>query len=252
MAQDAIIVELEDMLGHLETAKDKCSRNLLRIDEAKKVITDVHQKLEKLLPADSTAFRIYDKSKREHTLWWKVTISRYVSKSNCENIGLWIKILREIISEYEPDFLRGERVGKKQYFLPAGDRYHAMKLVFRIMCRAQRNLAIVDQFLDDKVFDYIESLEMSVDIKLITADQKPIFRKLYNALKTKRPNIEAKVCHDCHDRFLVIDGSEIWHLGASINGVGKQASMVNKVTDSDEYKRFLSNFNTWWSNGTII
>jgi hypothetical protein len=125
-------------------------------------------------------------------------------------------------------------------------------LLLKIMKRAKKSLAVIDLYLDEEIFDYIESLNETINIRLITAKQKPMFPQIYNALKTTRPNIEAKIYDHCHDRFLVIDGAEVWHLGTSINGVGKKASMVNKIVDLGERKRFLSHFNAWWSNGTII
>jgi hypothetical protein len=75
---------------------------------------------------------------------------------------------------------------------------------------------------------------------------------LYDALKQKRPNIEAKKNPDFHDRFLIIDGSEVWQLGASINGTGKKAFMVNKVVDQDEVSRVLSDYDKWWTNGEPV
>lgn len=252
MTQDKIIAGLEDVLERLETALDECNRKLLRLEEAQKAIKKAELKLEEILPPDSTAFRIYDRFKRERTLWWRKTMSGYVDPSGCENIGQWVKIVRNIINEYESEFLRAECVGKKQYFLPAGDRYRAMKLLLKIMKRAKKSLSVVDPYLDEEIFYYIESLDASVDVQLITATLKPMFRKLYNALKTTRSNIEAKVCHDCHDRFLIVDGTEVWHLGASINGIAKKASMVNKVIDLDECNRLLLDFNDWWSKGKII
>jgi len=252
MTQDAIIVEIENVLERLEITLDQCTRKLLRVEEAQKVIAETDRKLEELLPPDSTAFRIYDRSKREHTLWWKETISGYVHPCDCKNIEQWVKIVRTILNEYEPEFLRGECVEKKQYFLSPGDVYRAKKLLLKTMKRAKKSLAVVDPYLDEEIFDYIESLDVLVDIQLITANQKPMFRQLYSVLKTTRPNIEAKVYHHCHDRFLVIDGSEVWHLGASINGVGKKASMINKVIDLAERNRLLSDFNAWWSNGAVI
>ena len=252
MAHEVIIAVLENVLECLETATDQCARKLLRVEEAQKVITEADQKLEELLPPYSTAYRIYDRSKRERTLWWTETTSGYVKQDNCKNFEQWVKIVRDVINECEPEFLRGERGEKKQYFLSAGNVYRAKKLLLKIMKRAKKSLAIVDDYLDEEIFDYIESLDKSVDIQLITANRKSMFRQLYNALKTTRLNTEAKECHDCHDRFLIVDGSEVWHLGASINGVGKKAFMVNKVIDSDERNRFLSDFNTWWTDRTII
>jgi len=252
MAQDAIIVELENALEKLEIAADQCTRGLLRIEEAKKIIEEADRKLKELLPPDSPAFRIYERSILECSLWWNVTRSGYVDEENCKNIEHRINIVQNVINEYEPEFLRGELGEKKQYFLSAGDVYLAKKLLLKTMKRANKSLAVVDPYLDEEIFDYIESLDISIDICLITGTPKPMFRQLYNALKTKRSNIEAKEYHLCHDRFLVLNGFEVWHLGASINGAGKKAFMISKVVDSDERNRLLSDFNAWWSNGTII
>ena len=254
MTQDEIIAGIEDVLERLETALDKCNRKLLRLEEAQQAIKEADLKLEELLPLDSNAFRIYDRSKQEYALYWNKPKggSVYVDPRDCRNIEQWVNIVRDVINEYEPEFLRDECVDKKQYFIPAGDRYRAMKLLLKIMKRAKKSLSVVDPYLDEEIFDYIESLDVSVDIILITATLKPMFRKLYNALKTTRSNIEAKVCHDCHDRFLIVDATEVWHLGASINGIAKKASMVNKVIDLDECNRLLLYFNDWWSKGKII
>lgn len=252
MTENATIAALENVLEGLEIAVDRCRRKLLRVEEAKKVITEADCKLEELLPADCTAFRIYDRSKRGRTLWWEDTMSGYVDRRDCENIESWVKIVREVINEYEPEFLRGERSDKKQYFLSAGDVYRAKKLILKIMKRAKKSLAIIDPYLDEDIFDYIDSLDASVGIQLITSSVKPMFKQLYHALQGTRSNTEAKVCHLCHDRFLVIDSSEIWHLGASINGVGKKAFMVNKIIDSEECNKLKSDLKTWWSKSAIV
>lgn len=252
MTQNTRIAALENVLEGLEIAVDRCRRKLLRIEEAQDIITEADRKLEELLPVDSTAFRIYDRSKRERTLWWENTMSRYVDRGDCENIEAWVKIVREVIDEYEPEFLRGERSDKKQYFLSAGDVYRAKKLILRIMKRAKKSLVIVDPYLDEDIFDYVDSLDTSVTIQFLTSSVKPMFKQLYHALRANRLNIEAKVCDLCHDRFLAIDGSEIWHLGASINGVGKKAFMVNKIIDSDEYDKLNSDMKMWWSKSTTV
>jgi len=251
MDNDAIIAELENILEKMEIAADYCTRGMLRIDEAQKIIEEADQKiLSELLHPDSLAFRIYEGSILERTLWW--TGYDYVCQEDCENIEHRINTVRNVINEYEPEFLRGERSEKKQYFLSARDVYRAKRVLLSIMKRAKHSLVVVDPHLDEEIFDYIDSLDMSVDVKLITGNKKPMFQQLYNALKTTRSNIETKEHQDCHDRFLVLDDSDVWQLGTSINGVGKKASMLNKVIDSDEQNRFISDFNTLWTNGTNI
>jgi len=51
---------------------------------------------------------------------------------------------------------------------------------------------------------------------------------------------------------LIIDKKEVWHLGASINFIGKKDSMINKIVDKEELQNFLDCYKDWWQNGILI
>ena len=253
MKNNELILEIERVLDRLEKAWDMCSRGLLKVVEVQKIITETKKKLNEILPTDSIAYRIFDSSANKlRVTFWIDVMTPYAGKSYCELLEKWIKTMQEILNECEPAFLHNIRYDKNQYFLPENNIHYATNLFFKIMKQAKNNLTIVDQYLDEDIFDYINSLDNLINIKLITANHKPIFNKLFLTLKIKRTNIEAKESNDCHDRFLIIDDSEVWQLGASINGIGKKASMLNKIIDSDEKENFFLNFNNWWSQGKII
>ena len=152
----------------------------------------------------------------------------------------------------DPEFLQNESCRKTQFYFDPGDSYSPMKKIFSILNSASKSVAIIDQYLDADVFDYVGSLDSNISVQLITGSQKPIFPKLLHALQNKFPKLEARECSHCHDRFLIIDSNEVWHMGASLNGIGKKAFMINKVTDASEIKRFLDDFNNWWLNGLVI
>lgn len=253
METNELILEIEGVLDQLEKAWEMCSRGLLKVEEVQKIVIETQKKFSKILPPDSIAYRIFDcSSVKLRVTFWQEVMNPYAGKSYCELLEKWIKTTQEILNEFEPAFLQNIRYDKNQYFLPEENIHYAMSILFKIMKRAKNNLTIVDQYLDEEIFDYINSLDSLINIKLITANNKPIFKKLYITLKIKRINIEAKESNDCHDRFLIIDDSEVWQLGASINGIGKKASMFNKVLDLKEKEKFLLNFNNWWSQGKII
>jgi len=42
-------------------------------------------------------------------------------------------------------------------------------------------------------------------------------------------NFEAKEFHQSHDRFLILDGTEIYHLGASLKDLGKKWFAFSKM-----------------------
>jgi hypothetical protein len=127
-----------------------------------------------------------------------------------------------------------------------------MRLVLDILKGAKKSAAIVDEYLDDTVFDYIDALDPAIRLQLVTGSKKPIFPRLLHALQGTRPGVEAREASDCHDRFLIVDSVDAWHIGASLNGFGKKAFMINKVTDAGERVRLLADFATWWGGGTPI
>jgi hypothetical protein len=243
---------LENVLKRIEDLQDQCSRGLVRTQELNSLLTDLDRAVERLLPPDSSEFRIFDKRRRERTDVLKVTLSGYVDPTDCTNLDYRAETLRLVIDEYSPGFLRGEARNKTQYFFPAGDAYRGRKIIYQILKGARTNVAIVDEFLDADVFDYVELLDPAISVQMITGSRIRLFPKLLHALQGIRPNTEAREVSDCHDRFLILDSKEVWHMGASLNGVGKKAFMINKVTDPAELQSFLTNFSAWWGKGTPI
>jgi hypothetical protein len=239
MNTESTIAELESELEKLETLAENCERQTLLIKEAQAVL-------------NATQLRVFDRMVRERTLWWESTITGYVSPKDCSHIKTWIKILHATINEVEPEFLREQGREKKQFFIQDGDEYGAKKTIFKIMKRATKELVIVDPYLDDTIFDYIESLDLSIGVRMLTESKKPIFPQLLKAFIVKRANVEARECSACHDRFLIIDQKEIWHLGTSINHAGKKAFMISKVSEQNQKDDFLKNYQNWWDCGTPI
>lgn len=117
---------------------------------------------------------------------------------------------------------------------------------------ASITLSIVDVYLDDSIFDYLKSLDPGIQNKLLTADRKPIFKTLYLPFVKERGNIEARQSKNYHDRFITIDDSVIYHLGAFINYAGRKAFMIKKIEDDEEKAKFTKDFTKWWNTGKLI
>jgi len=125
-------------------------------------------------------------------------------------------------------------------------------MVIKIMKSANNSIVIIDPYLDDTIFNYIDLIDGGIDIKLIISKIKKMFKELLHDLRNIRKNIDAKQMEGFHDRYIIIDGEETWHLGASINYVGKGAFQINKVTDKKTVDKIINDYNLWWNNGENI
>ena len=70
-----------------------------------------------------------------------------------------------------------------------------------------------------------------VEVVILTSDKSNIqsidiqkFNKEYPTLKVAKTN-------KFHDRFIVLDNKEMYHLGASIKDLGKKCFGINKIED---------------------
>ena len=80
----------------------------------------------------------------------------------------------------------------------------------------------------------------NVEVAILTSDKTNIqnidiqkFNKEYPILKVAKTN-------KFHDRFIIIDNKEMYHLGASIKDLGKKCFGINKIEDIEIIERIIN------------
>ena len=80
----------------------------------------------------------------------------------------------------------------------------------------------------------------NVEVVILTSDKSNIqqidiqkFNKEYPILKVAKTN-------KLHDRFIIIDNEEMYHLGASIKDLGKKCFGINKIEDVEIMEKILN------------
>jgi len=169
MLSENQIMKLESLLESLEKAASQIDQGTILVSEVQDAVKKADNDLNEMLEKDSLEWRIYDRGKREKDLWWNESHSGYASKSHRPNVEHWIEIVTKILNTTEPDFLRQIKRPKKEFYLSAGQEYEAKKTIFGIMKMASTKLFLVDEWLDESVFDYLESLDPGIQLKLLTS-----------------------------------------------------------------------------------
>jgi hypothetical protein len=70
--------------------------------------------------------------------------------------------------------------------------------------------------LDETVLTMFSEKSKDVKVVLLTKEIKPKLNLSIEKFNEQYKNMEAKKFDICHDRFLIIDNKEIYHLGASL------------------------------------
>ncbi|MCF7982455.1 MAG: ORF6N domain-containing protein [Pseudomonadales bacterium] len=103
-----------------------------------------------------------------------------------------------------------------------GQVYDAYAFVADLIRKAKSNLALIDNYVDDSVLTLLSKRKKDVKVTIYT---KIISKQLALDLKKHNdqyPLIAIETFKEAHDRFLIIDESEIYHIGASLKDLGKK------------------------------
>ena len=128
----------------------------------------------------------------------------------------------------------------KQRIFFDGQIYDAYSLIIDIIKRANKKILIIDNYIDDSVLKMLAKKKKHVEVVILTSNKSNIqnidiqkFNKEYPLLKVAKTN-------KFHDRFIVIDDKEMYHLGASIKDLGKKCFGINKIEDIEIIKQIIS------------
>lgn len=112
-----------------------------------------------------------------------------------------------------------------------GQVFDAYELASKIIRSAQKSIVLIDNYIDESTLTLLAKKNNQVKVLLLS---KTTNKQL--ALDVKKANeqygdFEIREFNKSHDRFLIIDESEVFHLGASLKDLGKKwfaFSQMNK------------------------
>ena len=131
-----------------------------------------------------------------------------------------------------------ENIKQRVFF--EGQIYDAYSLIIDIIKKANKKILIIDNYIDDSVLKMLTKKKNNVEVVILTSNKSNIqnidiqkFNKEYPILKVARTN-------KFHDRFIVIDSKEMYHLGASIKDLGKKCFGINKIEDTEIIEKIIN------------
>ena len=122
-----------------------------------------------------------------------------------------------------------ENIKQKIFF--EGQIYDAYSLVIDIIKKANKKILIIDNYIDDSVLKMLTKKNTNVEVVILTSDKSNIQKIDIQKFNKEYPILKVAKTNKFHDRFIVIDNKEMYHLGASIKDLGKKCFGINKIED---------------------
>jgi hypothetical protein len=114
-----------------------------------------------------------------------------------------------------------------------GQIWDAYKFVNELIKSAKNSIRLIDNYIDETtltLFSKVPNIKVTLYTKTISKQLKLDYKKYNEQYK----NIKLKEFKNSHDRFLIIDELEIYHIGASLKDLGKKWFAFSKF-DKDSF-----------------
>jgi hypothetical protein len=119
-----------------------------------------------------------------------------------------------------------------------GQVFDAFVFFSNVISSANRSIVLIDNYIDHTVLLQLAKRREGFTAAIYTAGISAGLRLDLEKHNAQYPPIEIRRIQQVHDRFLLIDGKELYNIGASIKDLGKKwfafsrmHSLTNSVLD---------------------
>lgn len=137
------------------------------------------------------------------------------------------------------DQLQEKRIENRRIFYN-GQIYDAYSLIIKIIKKAENKITIIDNYIDDSVLEMLSKKKDNVEVVILTSNNSNIKNIDIQKFNKQYPTLKVAKTTSFHDRFIIIDEKELYHLGASIKDLGKKCFAINKI-ENEEFIELVKN-----------
>ncbi|WP_141050868.1 RhuM family protein [Aliarcobacter cryaerophilus] len=152
----------------------------------------------------------------------KITNDRFVSLENDVNI------LKSQMNKINSKIKENSLEFNQNIFFD-GQIYDAYSFVNDLIKLANSEIVLIDNYIDDTVFTLF-SKYTNINFIIYTNNISKQLKLDFEKYSKQYKNISLKTFKSSHDRFLIIDKKEIYHLGASLKDLGKKWFAFSKMS----------------------
>ena len=244
LEEDTVWLTQAQMAELFQTSKQNVSLHTNNIFKEKELDRDAVVKDSLTTAADGKNYRV-----RYYNLDVIISVGYRVKSIRGTQFRQWAnKVLKEYILKggsvnrrlAELEYIVAEHARKIDFFvrtsLPPmegvfydGQIFDAYKFVSDLIRTAKESILLIGNYVDESVLMMLGKRGKGVSATICTqrlSRQLQLDLAKYDA---QYPPIEVRVCKNIHDRFLIIDNAEVYHIGASLKDLGKKMFAFSKL-----------------------
>ena len=112
-----------------------------------------------------------------------------------------------------------------------GEMFDALVLITKMIETAYSSIVLMDPYVDATSLSFFKSKNEETSLTIITSSRANVGRRELASFSNSYGNVQIKIDDKCHDRYLILDNELFYHLGCSINYIGKRLSQITLIKD---------------------
>ena len=186
----------------------------------------------------SVGYKVNSKKATKFRQWATNVLRNYILNGYTINSD---KITHQRFKELESDvtvlkqkvntidsLIVSNRLEIKQGIFHDGQIYDAYSFVNDLLRDTKKEIILIDNYIDDTVLTLFSKYQ-NIKFTIITKSISKQFKLDIDKYNKQYKNLTMKISNKYHDRFLIIDQSEAYHLGASLKDLGKKVFGFSKI-----------------------
>ena len=110
-----------------------------------------------------------------------------------------------------------------------GQIFDAYKLATDLVKSARRSIVLINNYVDETVLLMLSKRSVGVSATIYTQRITQQLQLDLDRHNSQYPPIDIRTYRDSHDRFLIVDETDVYHIGASLKDLGKKMFAFSKL-----------------------
>ena len=208
--------------GELETAATVKESLTVQLEGLRKVKRNInYYNLDVII---SVGYRVKSIRGTQFRIWANKVLKEYLLKGHATNHRL-DKIENDVFHIKEKvnsiEFQINTNLPPNEGIFFDGQIFDAWQFISRLIKQANQSIVLIDNYLNETVLALLDKRKDGVSATVYTINISKQFEADLQKHNQQYKPVKVKTFSKSHDRFLIIDNKDIYHIGASLKDLGK-------------------------------
>lgn len=165
-----------------------------------------------------------------------VLMRKYISSNLLEQKYISNQVMKnaEDIRLLQESFKHFNNTKPENEIFFKGQIYDAYSLLIDILNIANKNIIIIDNYIDKTFLDICSKIKVNIIIYTSKIDKNDM-----NKYNEQYKNVQIRFSNSFHDRFIIVDNKILYHSGASFKDLGKKCFAINRIESNNILREIL-------------